>query len=120
MWDAQLIWLNRLQGISLSTWPSAEYDEHFTGYNIYFLQQCEDFVRFVETRTDSYFEGTCFYKALNGTSYQTMNWQIILHCMNHSTYHRGQLVTMLRNLGVEDLPATDYIQFVREQQKSIL
>ena len=49
MWDAQLIWLNRLQGISLSSWPSAEYDEHFTGFDIYYLQQSEDFKRFVET-----------------------------------------------------------------------
>jgi uncharacterized damage-inducible protein DinB len=31
-----------------------------------------------------------------------------MHCMNHSTYHRGQIVTMGRNLGFTDAPMTDY------------
>jgi uncharacterized damage-inducible protein DinB len=36
------------------------------------------------------------------------NFEYILHCMNHSTYHRGQIVTMGRNLGFTDAPMTDY------------
>ncbi|WP_031527931.1 DinB family protein [Dyadobacter crusticola] len=35
-------------------------------------------------------------------------FEYILHCMNHSTYHRGQIVTMGRNLGFTDAPMTDY------------
>ena len=30
------------------------------------------------------------------------------HCLNHSTYHRGQLVTIGRNVGFTDAPMTDY------------
>ncbi|WP_128548033.1 DinB family protein [Larkinella soli] len=30
------------------------------------------------------------------------------HCLNHSTYHRGQVVTIGRNLGLTDAPMTDY------------
>jgi uncharacterized damage-inducible protein DinB len=36
------------------------------------------------------------------------NFEYIMHCMNHSTYHRGQIVTMGRNLGFTDAPMTDY------------
>ncbi|HVI45719.1 MAG TPA: DinB family protein [Chitinophaga sp.] len=36
------------------------------------------------------------------------NFEYILHCMNHSTYHRGQIVTMAHNLGVTEAPMTDY------------
>jgi uncharacterized damage-inducible protein DinB len=33
-------------------------------------------------------------------------WQILLHTVNHSTLHRGQVVTMLRTLGIKP-PNTD-------------
>lgn len=34
---------------------------------------------------------------------------MIQHCVNHNTYHRGQLVTIGRNLGFTDAPMTDYM-----------
>lgn len=119
IWDTQVIWLNRLQGISLNTWPSKEYDDAFAGYDLYFIQQSIDFQRFIQTRSDGYFESTCFYKTLNGKDEQTKNWQIILHCMNHSTYHRGQLITMLRGLGFSKLISTDYITYNRENENTL-
>lgn len=42
---------------------------------------------------------------------------IIQHCMNHSTYHRGQLITMGRQLGLEKPPQTDYVFYIRQAQK---
>lgn len=36
------------------------------------------------------------------------NFEYIMQVMNHSTYHRGQIVTMGRNLGFTDAPMTDY------------
>jgi uncharacterized damage-inducible protein DinB len=38
---------------------------------------------------------------------------MIHHCMNHSTYHRGQLITMGRQAGLADPPRTDFIYYVR-------
>ncbi|MBL7943864.1 MAG: DinB family protein [Flavobacteriales bacterium] len=36
-------------------------------------------------------------------------YEYIMHVVNHSTYHRGQIVTMSRGLGVTDgIPALDY------------
>jgi len=36
-------------------------------------------------------------------------YEYILHVVNHSSYHRGQIVTMCRALGVKgDIPVTDY------------
>ena len=32
----------------------------------------------------------------------------VVQVMNHSTYHRGQIVTIGRNLGFTDAPMTDY------------
>lgn len=36
------------------------------------------------------------------------NFEYIIQCMNHSTYHRGQIVTIGRQLGLTDAPMTDY------------
>jgi uncharacterized damage-inducible protein DinB len=120
IWDAQVIWLSRLQGSSPLTWPSAEYGDDFNGFDLYFLRQCEDFIYFVETRNESFFDSMSYYKTINGKEQQTKNGDIILHCMNHSTYHRGQLITMLHNLEIKELPATDYINYCRMVQEGKL
>ena len=36
------------------------------------------------------------------------NFEYIIQCMNHSTYHRGQIVTIGHHLGFTDAPMTDY------------
>jgi uncharacterized damage-inducible protein DinB len=38
-------------------------------------------------------------------------YEYLLHQVNHGTYHRGQIVTMGRNIGVTDAPMADYIIF---------
>lgn len=42
--------------------------------------------------------------------------QTLQHTVDHSSYHRGQLVTMLRQVGVKP-PSTGLIGFYREQAK---
>lgn len=40
-------------------------------------------------------------------------YEFIIHCLNHNTYHRGQIVTMSRCLGVkENIPEMDYDVFL--------
>jgi uncharacterized damage-inducible protein DinB len=36
------------------------------------------------------------------------------HLVNHSTYHRGQVVTIGRNVGITGAPMTDYLFYVLE------
>ena len=43
-----------------------------------------------------------------------------LHVFNHGTYHRGQLINMLRQLGVEKLPQTDFIVWSRNKEMIII
>jgi uncharacterized damage-inducible protein DinB len=55
------------------------------------------------------------YKDLKGNPYVTPVWQICLHVVNHATLHRGQVMAMLRQLGVPP-PPTDLIFYYREQK----
>src|ERR1051325_850644 len=43
-----------------------------------------------------------------GNSYRRPLWQALVHMSHHSGYHRGQLTTMLRQLG-HPAPSTDLI-----------
>jgi uncharacterized damage-inducible protein DinB len=39
------------------------------------------------------------YRNLQGQFYAYPLWQQLAHVVNHSTYHRGQVTTMMRQLG---------------------
>jgi uncharacterized damage-inducible protein DinB len=56
------------------------------------------------------------YRNLSGESSSQPAWQPLQHLANHSTYHRGQIVTMLRQVGAK-APHTDMIVFYRERAK---
>jgi uncharacterized damage-inducible protein DinB len=42
-------------------------------------------------------------------------YEMLLHLFNHQTFHRGQIITMLRQNGIEKIPATDFIVFSRSK-----
>lgn len=42
-------------------------------------------------------------------------YQVLLHVFNHSTYHRGQIVNMLRQLEIDKIPTTDFIEWSRRK-----
>lgn len=53
------------------------------------------------------------YTDMRGNLHSTPVWQILLHVVNHATLHRGQVMSLLRQLGVAP-PATDLIFYYRE------
>ena len=54
------------------------------------------------------------FKSSFGGAVEMPVGQIVLHVVNHATLHRGQVVAMLRQLGVQP-PATDLMMYYREQ-----
>ena len=48
-----------------------------------------------------------------GTPYAAPLVQLMQHVVNHSTYHRGQVTTMLRQVGAE-AASLDMLYFFRE------
>lgn len=118
IWGAEEIWLKRLSGAEQ---PSArgftfsgETKEAFDAW----LKTSVEFHSFVSAHDEGFFQTPCNYKDLKGNPYRNLPWQMIMHCMNHSTYHRGQIITMLREVGITAIPSTDMIGFFREINKS--
>ena len=46
-------------------------------------------------------------------------WQTFSHIINHSTYHRGQLVTILRQAGFTKLSSIDLATYYRMHQNNV-
>jgi uncharacterized damage-inducible protein DinB len=64
---------------------------------------------------DSDLERIVVYKDTRGNDHHTPLWQIVLHVVNHATLHRGQVMAMLRQLGIAP-PPTDLIFYYRENK----
>ena len=120
---AEEIWHKRLHGESPASLPEPTSD--FTVFTQQLLVRSQSYVDLVASprpspqgegannSVEKYLQTACSYKAVNGTPYTNPHWQMIMHCMNHSTYHRGQIITILRELGVTSLPTTDLMAYFR-------
>jgi uncharacterized damage-inducible protein DinB len=56
---------------------------------------------------------TIQYKLLSGADGSSPIWQMVQHVVNHASYHRGQITTMLRQLGAQPAKSMDMIAFYR-------
>ena len=113
IWGAEEIWLDRLRLLPPAPFLPQRFngtlEELFDGI----LAKSKEFANYLEDLPDADFQEICTFKLLNGTEDSRPRGKMIHHCMNHSTYHRGQIVTMARNFGLTDPPSTDYIKYVR-------
>lgn len=57
------------------------------------------------------------YRTFKGEPFAGPLWQLVQHVANHSTYHRGQVVAMLRQLGAK-APATDLVAWDRTRPEA--
>lgn len=68
---------------------------------------------FIEELTDDRLSTRRSFENFQGQQSQLSLDEMMQHVLTHSTYHRGQVVTLLRQLG-ETPPGTDYVTFLHE------
>ncbi|MDX1960682.1 MAG: DinB family protein [Leptospiraceae bacterium] len=54
------------------------------------------------------------YKNLKGQEFESKLFEILLHVLNHGTYHRGQVASLIRRIKGKP-PVTDMIEFFRSK-----
>jgi uncharacterized damage-inducible protein DinB len=77
------------------------------------LQQGKLWEQWIQATDESSLLHIFVYRNSKGEEFKQPFYQVLLHLFNHDTYHRGQLVTILRNLGETAIPATDFILWSR-------
>ncbi len=120
IWGAEHLWLERLQGRS----PESFVGEDFSGgaHSLFaaLLETSARFHDFVKGQPAKRFDTPCeFYTLARDQHFREIPTVMIQHCVQHSTFHRGQLVTMSRALGMINPPATDYIRYARIREKAL-
>jgi uncharacterized damage-inducible protein DinB len=113
---AESIWVMRLHGTSPAA-PPAKYEEMpMIEIATRWQNKSQEMINYIENKTETELMQMLSYKNLAGQSFTNAVRDIMQHVFNHGTYHRGQIVTMLRQVGYTRLFPTDYIAFCREQQ----
>ncbi len=111
---AEWIWLERCRGVSPKALPAPEEFPGLAALRAAWLE--------LDGQRNSYLNGLAAdqlgaslrYVNTRGETYAYPLWQVLAHVVNHSTYHRGQITTMLRQMGAEPA-ATDLLLFYDEQ-----
>jgi uncharacterized damage-inducible protein DinB len=114
IYGAEWIWLERFQGRSPSALPnSSEFSGLPTLREAWSVHE-ERLLAFVGGLTQSDLDREMEYKTLKFGVYSNPLWQSMLHVINHGTYHRGQVTTLLRQLGARPI-LLDLMHFYRER-----
>jgi uncharacterized damage-inducible protein DinB len=72
------------------------------------------YIDYVSKLTQQDLDRVIRYKGFTGEEFSNPLWQSLHQLTNHASYHRGQVTTMLRQLGVKPV-STDLILYYREQ-----
>lgn len=116
LWSVEVVWISRLKGISPTDFPS----KSFKGSN---AELCDNLlissgrlIEMVQNSPDDFFTTPIEFTYLASPGVQRqMPKDVFHHLFNHQTMHRGQLITMGRQLGITTFPRTDYVIWVREK-----
>ncbi len=68
-------------------------------------------LNFIENINEAYLDNSFSFKRINRETFFSKYNEAMVHVFNHSTFHRGQLVTMLRQVGFTNLSSTDMVTF---------
>jgi len=112
--DVEWLYLERWLGRAPASLPKAESYADLGSLR----ERCEtvtrDFEKSIRGLSDAELNRIFEFKNTKGTSYRHPLWEMLVHLVNHSTYHRGQVTVLLRAIGAKPL-ATDMIAFFRER-----
>lgn len=111
---AEWVWLERCQGRSPATIPDISKVQSVTALRLHWKPQGDRLLAFTRGLTQTALDRTMEYRTFNFGVYNNPVWQSLQHLANHGTYHRGQISTLLRQLGAKPI-LTDLIHFYRER-----
>lgn len=109
------IWYNRWRGHSPTSGPPTEQFAELPALRKEWTELQRDIAAFVGEFDDAGLDRMCTYRLLSGAESTSSFREMFLHLVNHGSYHRGQIGTMLRQLGAKPAQPTDMIAFFRER-----
>ena len=115
MWDTESVWWQRMKLNERIITPSENFKGTMKDVVNGLMQQSRQWEEWVNNASDLLLDHVFQYQNSRKEHFKQPIYQMVLHVFNHGTYHRGQLVNMLRQLGVEKIPQTDFIVWSRNK-----
>lgn len=116
MLDAESIWWQRMKLQERVIAPGEGFTGTMKDACSALLQQSRLWEEWVSNASDLSLEHVFQYQNTKREVFKMPVYQMVHHVFNHGTYHRGQLINMLRQLGVEKVPQTDFTLWTRSKK----
>lgn len=110
---AQNIWLQRVRGDSPSDFMQFTEGKSTDELCAMLIRTSEAWVEYIDANPQI-LEGAIRYATTTGDQYEQSIADVVMHVVNHSTYHRGQVMSALRSAFDGKLLGLDMIVFSRQ------
>jgi uncharacterized damage-inducible protein DinB len=111
--SAEMIWLDYWTKAPDPVFLSVKFNGTKNELIAIWKQSAAGLKTFIEAYPEENYMQPVLFKWPKGGEGSMEFWQTFSHFINHATYHRGQLVTMLRQVGFTGLSSTDLATYYR-------
>ena len=113
LYGAEWVWNERIHGRSPAALVPGDMFPDFASARAKLEEMDRYYIDYVSKLTQKDLEQVIHYKGFDGKEYSNPIWQTLHQLTNHASYHRGQIVTQLRQVGGKPV-STDLIGYYRE------
>lgn len=116
LYKAEQVWLLRLKQNENPLESIIPFEGTFDVLAEKILAHNKEMIEWIKAQKEAFLVHPVAFYDFKKQYFKTTAHQCLLHVFNHGSYHRGQAITLLRELGSTRLPATDYMAFIRLKQ----
>jgi uncharacterized damage-inducible protein DinB len=111
IWSAQYLWMARFTGGDVSQRPAKVFNGTMTELRDGLQASAREWVAWTRDISEGALAESFTVHGASGRSADFVRRDVVMQVMDHGSYHRGQIVTMLRQLGLTEIPSTDFVRF---------
>src|SRR5271169_4379832 len=112
--SAEWVWLERWHGTSPKSMMSPEELSDVAAIKERWAKVESQRAELIRSLTPERLESVISYVNFRGQTFAYALWQMMVHVVNHSTYHRGQITTLIRQVGAKPV-STDLLRYYDEK-----
>jgi uncharacterized damage-inducible protein DinB len=114
LYGAEWVWNERIEGRSPTSLVAGTGFPDLASVRTKLEEMDNFYIEYVSRLTPQDLERVIHYKSFAGDEFSNPLWQTLHQLTNHASYHRGQIITLLRQLGAKPV-TTDLIAYYRER-----
>jgi uncharacterized damage-inducible protein DinB len=114
LYGAEWVWNERIEGRSPTSLVAGTGFPDLASVRTKLEEMDSFYIDYVSRLTPQDLERVIHYKSFAGDEFSNPLWQTLHQLTNHASYHRGQIITLLRQLGAKPV-TTDLIAYYRER-----